>query len=149
VDYSIRPYHTEDFLAVKVLEEEHGHDAYSAGVFIRQAAELYPSTFLVLEDAEGVIGYTIGASVQDTTSQAWCLRLAVRKDRRQDGWGKRLFTALLILLSSRGVHTCFLSVSPNNIPAYRLYLGQGFRIVRKEKDYFGKGETRYLMKKDL
>jgi ribosomal-protein-alanine N-acetyltransferase len=149
VEYRIRPYRHADFPAVKTLEEEHGHDGYSASVFIRQAAELYPQTFLVLEDAGEVVGYTIGASVQDNASQAWCLRLALRRDQRQKGLGTQLFAALLELLCSHGIHVCFLTVSPSNIPAYRLYYRQGFRIVQEEEDYFGEGETRYLMKKDL
>jgi ribosomal-protein-alanine N-acetyltransferase len=149
VKYIIRKYQHADYSAVKALEEAHEHDGYSAGVFIRQAAELYPETFLVLQDVEVVVGYTIGASVQDIVSQAWCLRLALRKDYREKGLGTQLFAALLELLCSRGVHECFLTVSPDNISARRLYLRQGFRIVRKEEDYFGKGETRYVMKKDL
>jgi ribosomal-protein-alanine N-acetyltransferase len=132
-----------------VLEADHGHDGYSAGVFVRQAAELSPETFLVLEEKEGVIGFSIGALVQHNTSRAWCLRLAIRKEYRGKGLGTRLFTALLEVLSAHGVQECFLTVSPHNIPARTLYENMGFEIVREEEGYFGEGEDRYMMKKNL
>jgi [ribosomal protein S18]-alanine N-acetyltransferase len=149
MDISIRAYADADFSAVQVLEEGRMRNPYSAAIFVRQAAELYPETFLVMESRGDVIGYTVGALVQGNPSRAWCLRLSIREECRGKGLGTELFRSLLEIMKSMGAAECWLSVSPKNAPALRLYEHGGFRIVAHREGYFGDDEDRYVLKKAL
>jgi ribosomal-protein-alanine N-acetyltransferase len=144
----IRPYRDEDFAAVAALEESGLHEPYRSAVFVRQMGEVCKETFLVaVPDGGEPVGYTIGAAVQHDVSEAWILRLAVRDDQRRRGIGSALLKSVTGALEARHARTIRLSVSPENLPAIRLYEGQGFVQEKFIPAYFGKGGDRIIMKK--
>ncbi|HUU76232.1 MAG TPA: N-acetyltransferase [Methanoregulaceae archaeon] len=138
-----------DFFAVTCLEAGGNHSFYSAAVFLRQARELFPDTFLVIGNSSGVTGYTVGAGVQDNSKKAWILRLKVKENHRGRSLGRILVEELCNRFHAKGIHEAWLSVAPDNKSAMRLYSGLDFEIVEMLPEYFGPGEDRYLMKKSL
>ena len=147
---TIRPYRDEDFVAVAALEESGLHESYRSAVFVRQMGEVCKETFLVaVPDGGEPVGYAVGAVVQHDVSAAWILRMGVRDDQRRKGIGAALLKSVTGALQVRHARTIRLSVSPKNLPAIRLYEGQGFVQEKNIPAYFGNGEERTIMKKTL
>ncbi|HJX56630.1 MAG TPA: N-acetyltransferase [Methanoregula sp.] len=145
---TIRTYRDEDFKAVAALEESGLHEPYRSAVFVRQMGEVCKETFFVaVTDGDEPVGYTVGAAVQHNISEAWILRMGVRDDQRRKGIGSALLKSVTGALQARHARTIRLSVSPENLPAIRLYEGQGFVQEKIIPAYFGEGEDRILMKK--
>jgi ribosomal-protein-alanine N-acetyltransferase len=145
---TIRPYRDDDFMAVAALEESGLHEPYRSAVFVRQMGEVCKKTFFVaVTDSDEPVGYTVGAAVQDDSTEAWILRMGVRDDQRRKGIGSALLKSVTAALQARHARTIRLSVSPKNLPAIRLYEGQGFVQEKIIPAYFGEGEDRIIMKK--
>ena len=142
----IRPYRDADFTEVTGLESAGGHERYRSAVFVRQMGARSPATFLVAELDTVIVGFTVGTLVQDDPGQAWILRMMVRDGFRHRGIGTALLRAVCGVLHGRSVRTTYLTVSPKNEPAIRLYRQEGFVQVSLTPAYFGEGEDRFVMK---
>jgi len=145
----IRPFKDDDFEALMPIERGDNGSNYQSAVFVRQAGVLFPQTFLVLEHDGRAAGFTVGGFVQGNEGHAWVLRLKVREDLRRRGFGRLLLQRLLDTLGDGGVSEVLLSVSPQNVPAVRLYESAGFGVAGKEEGYFGDGEDRLVMRLPL
>jgi len=144
-DIFIREYNEKsDYEGVFLIENSGRDESYSASVFLRQAAVLHPSTFLVTEKNNIMAGYTIGAFVHEKPGIAWIIRLGIHPRFRNQGIGKKLFGTLMGSLIGNGATEILLSVSPDNLPARRIYQQHGFQIIGEKKDYFGEGEDRLI-----
>ena len=141
----VRGYEEGDFDAVVSLEQERKQNRYGAAVFVRQSAALYPHTFLVAKGEETVVGYTIGAKVQDDTATAWVLRLNVTPQWQGQGIGTILISRLISQLAICQVQRVLLSVAPRNIPAKKIYNRLGFVKIGYLSGYFCEGEDRDIM----
>lgn len=62
MDWTVRPYGAADFPGVWAMEQNGFKAGYPSAVVVRQAAELYPETFLVVADSTGPAGFVIAAS---------------------------------------------------------------------------------------
>ncbi|HOV67342.1 MAG TPA: N-acetyltransferase [Methanoregulaceae archaeon] len=144
MDCIVRPYRDEDFSGVWAMERNGCEAGYPSAVVVRQAAELFPRTFLVAADDTGPAGYVIAAPSSDP-SVGWILRLRVREDRRRMGYGRALLREAIARLGDGGAACVRLTVSPRNEPALALYRGLGFIEVDRLPDYFGPGEDRLLL----
>ncbi|MEA2034343.1 MAG: GNAT family N-acetyltransferase [Euryarchaeota archaeon] len=147
----IRKYSDGDFSAVCAIEgaECSEPEPYSQAVFIRQAGLLFPDTFLVAESGGEIIGYTIGAVVQGRSEEGWIIRMVVRKGFRGRKTGEMMFFRIIELMEVKGVGNLFLTVSPENLPACSMYEKHGFEITDEIPSYFGEGEDRIVMQKNL
>ena len=144
MEWTVRPYRATDFSAVWALERVRDREGYASAVTVRQAAALWPDTFLVV-DADGeAVGFAIGAPSSDPLV-GWVLRLKVCEDRRRQGCATALLGAVLGRLGSAGVRTVRLTVAPENRPARALYARLGFAEEAALPDYFGPGEDRLLL----
>jgi ribosomal-protein-alanine N-acetyltransferase len=143
---SVRTYASTDFHAVRALEKGDKRENYSAAVFVRQAAEIFPATFFVAGAKSEVFGYAIGAQVQGNPAIAWVLRLKVKEESQGRGIGTVLMETLIAALTSAGAREILLSVSPVNRPAVSLYRKLGFIKTGYHPAYFGEGEERDVMR---
>jgi ribosomal-protein-alanine N-acetyltransferase len=141
----IRPFQPEDFPGVWLLELGEKGARYPASVFIRQASVLFPQTFLVAIVDNTPAGYCIGAVSQDSSSEAWILRLRVSPLNRRQRIGSDLIDALLAEFSRRRICLVHLSVAPSNTGALALYRKFGFENSAYHEGYFGDGEDRIIM----
>jgi ribosomal-protein-alanine N-acetyltransferase len=146
---TIRTYTEGDFPAVTEMERAGVHPAYRSAVFVRQMGELCPGTFFVAAAGERPIGYTIGATVQDDPARAWILLMVVQEAFRSRGVGTALIRTVTDALQKRNACQLFLTVSPENPAAIRLYTHQGFVPVTRHPAYFGACEDRIVMRKVL
>ncbi len=142
--WTVRPFEDPDFDGVWAMERARDVGGYASAVVVRQAAALYPATFLVAADAAGPAGFVIAAASSDPTV-GWVLRLKVREDQRRRGCARALLVAALDRLRAGGVEQVRLTVAPGNRPALALYAGLGFVEEIRLPDYFGPGEDRLLL----
>ncbi len=142
--WTVRPFCETDFPAVWALERVRDAEGYTSAVTVRQAAALWPATFLVADGNDGAAGFTIGAVSSDPLV-GWVLRLKVHEDRRRKGCATALLVAVLERLRDVGVRAVRLTVAPGNGPARALYAGLGFREEAVLPAYFGQGEDRLLL----
>ncbi|WP_292421932.1 N-acetyltransferase [Methanoregula sp.] len=145
----IRGYRDSDFPAVCSLEAGEKRTGYGAGVFVRQAAVLWPATFFVADHAGAAAGFSVGAQVQGKPREGWIIRLAVQEEYRSRGIGRRLAGTTIEALRDAGARTVLLTVAPHNTAAQSLYRSLGFLPVRRCKDYFAEGEDRDILQLNL
>jgi [ribosomal protein S18]-alanine N-acetyltransferase len=144
MEWTVRSFCETDFPAVWALERVRDREGYTSAVTVRQAAALWPATFLVADGGDGVAGFTIGA-VSSAPLVGWVLRLKVREDRRRQGCATALLVAVLARLREAGVRTVRLTVAPGNGPARALYARLGFREEAVLPEHFGPGEDRLVL----
>jgi ribosomal-protein-alanine N-acetyltransferase len=76
--------------------------------------------------------------------------IAVRKDRRGEGLGTLLMSHILKDLKRDGFNEVRLTVSPENTAAMKIYCDKmGFKKRGMEKDFYGEGEDRLVLVKQL
>ncbi len=76
--------------------------------------------------------------------------IAIRKDKRGQGLGTLLMSHILKDLKRDGFTEVRLTVSPDNAAAMRIYDDKmGFRKKAFEKDFYGRGEDRLVLIKEL
>jgi len=146
-DLCIRPYEDRDFSGVTKLEIAGIHEPYRSAVFVRQQAVLSPQTFLVAVEEEKIVGFTVATVVHDNSQQAWILRMMVGDGFRHCGIGTALLREICRVLADRGITDIYLTVSPKNEPAVRLYTHEGFTRESLVPAYFGEDEDRFVMKR--
>ena len=144
MEWTVRPFSGADFAVVWALERVRDSEGYASAVTIRQAAALWPATFLVADEDGEAVGFTIGA-VSSDPAVGWILRLKVREDRHRQGCATALLLAVLERLGAGGVRTVRLTVAPENRPARALYGGLGFLEEAVLPGYFGPGEDRFVL----
>ena len=144
MEWTVRPYHDADFPEVWALERVRDSEGYASAVTVRQAAALWPATFLVADEEGKAVGFTIGAPSSDQ-GVGWILRLKVREERRRRGCATALLRAVLGELRDGGVRTVRLTVAPENRPARGLYARLGFLEEGVLPGYFGPGEDRLVL----
>ncbi|WAI01929.1 GNAT family N-acetyltransferase [Methanogenium organophilum] len=146
--FSIRQYTDDDFGAVRTLNGDEQHESYEGAVFVRQAGVLYGGTFLCAVCDDVICGYAIGAPVTGG-NVAWVIRLGVLPSHRGRGIGRALMQALEERFAALEIRELYLSVHPENLPARSLYDTLGYMVTEIRSAYFGEGEDRLIMKKNL
>ncbi|MBP1927568.1 ribosomal protein S18 acetylase RimI-like enzyme [Methanolinea mesophila] len=149
MDFEVEPYRSRHFSQVCGLELRGEECGYAAAVFVRQMEELTPSAFFIATAADEVIGFAVGAMSGTGNHDSWVLRLRVLPPYQRKGIGTALMHRLLRALASEGAGRVFLSVSPLNTSALALYIKLGFLVTGERAGYFGPGEDRLILVRDL
>lgn len=102
-------------------------------------------TWLVAEDLEGIWGYSLSVRATDDASVGWILALGVHPEHRGRHLGLRLLDESIAELQNKGISTIKLTVTPNNKPAYELYLRAGFQDTGEWKDDLGDGQPHKIL----
>ena len=136
----------DDLPAIAAIEREcFPHDALPLLSFV-QYFDLFPETFLVAEIDGRCVGFAIGGASASSPGAAWLLDIAVAPDARGKGVAQRLLSQLLAHLGERTVRA---TVSPHNAASASLLARNGFVVERRVTDYFGPGEDRDIMVRNL
>lgn len=122
---------------------------YQAAVFVRQMMTISPETVLVAQEGDRIVGSLIALCRSDSPAESWILRVRVNDGCRRQGFGSSLMNRLLCILSERGVRHLRLTVSPANTGAVSFYLSHSFLVQDDIDGYFGDGERRYVMYRDI
>ncbi|EKB21734.1 GNAT family N-acetyltransferase [Aeromonas veronii] len=123
-----------------------GEDVYPA-FFFRQAMDLWPELLLVAEYEGELVGYVLGGIGQER-SQGWVLSLAVLPEARGFGLAERMMRQMEANQQALQIRELRLTVDPAN-PAQRLYYRLGYQQVEEVENYFGAGEHRLVLVKQL
>lgn len=101
------------------------------------------STYLVLENPDGLIGY-VGA--KRVAEELHIMTIVVRREHQRRGYAKTLIKA--VLEAHPGASTVYLEVRPSNAAARSLYESLGFQTTGRRLGYYG-DEDALLMTLDL
>lgn len=89
--------------------------------------------FLAAEEQETLIGYGAACVI---AGEGEIQRIAVLKEFRGEGRGRKLLEALVNFSKDRGVRSMTLEVRESNLPARRLYISAGFLEEARRKNYY-------------
>lgn len=93
-----------------------------------------PDALLLVAELDGrTVGHAAAWFVGDEGELA---DLAVTRDSRRQGVGRRLIDAVVERAGRRGVEQLHLQVRVSNVAARRLYAGAGFQFVGRLRSYY-------------
>ncbi len=139
----------EDLMEIYEIEQNaFENDGYSI-YFITQALEFLSNSIFVAEENNKLVGYILGALDQKDGNLGWFLNIAVMKGNQGKGIGYKLLEKLMDFFKESKCKEVHLTVAPNYSPGIHLYEKFDFKKTKIIKNYFGKGQDRLLMIRDL
>ncbi|EYT80986.1 GNAT family N-acetyltransferase [Streptomyces andamanensis] len=149
----LRRVHESDLPELQRLDAEVFQEVAYPGFLLRQLYDMYAEHFLVLDDGTGRLRGYVLAGTTALGRDSWILGLGVTHDRRRNGLGRELMTAVLDRLRRAGIEQVRLTVEPTNRAAILLYRSLGFDPEEPDgglrPDYFGPGMHRRILRLDL
>lgn len=132
----------EDAQTVFELDSQYELDRYSLGTIASALAQDTGFNLLVwLEDKP--VAY---ASFNVVCDEVELLKIVVSKDYRRQGIAKKLMDFAIENLRTINVHTMYLEVRKNNVPAIALYERLGFLQINERLKYYSDGEDAMIFK---
>jgi ribosomal-protein-alanine N-acetyltransferase len=114
--------------------------------YLLELSKKWPEGFLVAKLDGEILGYIIGEKNMDS---GIIISIAVKKDLRGKGIGRKLTEKLLENFKKEGISVVFLHVREENKEAINFYRALGFKIRELVENYYSNGENAYLMEKNL
>jgi len=148
IHINIRPATLADLPLVAALELQVFESAVYPDFFFRQAHDLWPDFLLTAWQDEQLMGYLLAAPGQQGLTELGILSLAVADHSRGKGVGQALLTFLLQQCKT-STRQLWLTVAPDNTAAIHLYEKSGFTKQKYAEDYYGAGEPRWVLVKQL
>lgn len=129
-----------DLSALVELERRSFSQPWSAGSFRSEIQDPQRGRVVLLRELPahddprgGLLAY---CAFQVVIDELHILDLAVRPERRRQGWGRRLLARVLELGARRGARLALLEVRRSNWPAVALYRSAGFEVSGTRRDYY-------------
>ena len=157
LEITVSPLVKSDIPAILEIENDSQPEPWSETAFLEEIGKAH-SRVLVVRQApaasvgpdslRGVIaGYICFWSV---VGEIQVLNIAVRRDLRRKGIGRRLIDAAIRAGREDGARWVTLEVRQSNLEARKLYESIGFRIVGERPNYYGEmEESAILMTLDI
>ncbi|WP_194819756.1 GNAT family N-acetyltransferase [Nocardia sp. XZ_19_385] len=140
---------SDDLAAIIDLEHElFGHDAYPYWV-LRQLFDLNGSHWVVAEQSGAIFGYAVVGIGVAPRHRCWVMTLAISKSHQGYGFGRDLLERAVANCRAALADTVYLTVRPSDPIAKSLYTACDFRHLRHEDQYFGAGEPRDVLVREL
>jgi ribosomal-protein-alanine N-acetyltransferase len=114
--------------------------------YFLELSKRWPEGFLVARIDRETVGYAIGEKNKDS---GLIISIAVKKEWRRRGIGRKLIEKLLENFKKEGAKIVFLHVREENKEAINFYRALGFKIIELVENYYSNGENAYLMEKTL
>jgi ribosomal-protein-alanine N-acetyltransferase len=114
--------------------------------YFLELSKKWPEGFLVAKLSGEIVGYAIGEKDKDS---GLIVSVAVKKEWRRRGIGRKLIEKLLENFKKEGMKIVFLHVREENREAINFYQALGFKIRELVENYYSNGEDAYLMEKTL
>jgi ribosomal-protein-alanine N-acetyltransferase len=114
--------------------------------YFLELSKKWPEGFLVAKLGGEIVGYAIGEKDKDS---GLIVSVAVKKEWRRRGIGRKLIEKLLENFKKEGMKIVFLHVREENREAINFYQALGFKIIELVENYYSNGENAYLMEKSL
>lgn len=102
----------------------------------RIAAKMEKYPFIVAKDGERIIAYAYASSFRERAAFGWTAELSVYVDKEYHGQGigRRLYRALIEILSLQGITNCVGTVVPPNDASVALHASLGFTLAGTMKN---------------
>jgi len=128
----IRPMTEEDLLQVETIEQESFSLPWSFDAF-KSTLDREDTLYLVAAEGDTIVGY---CGMYISFDEGEVPNVAVKKESRGCGIGKRMMNELLTQARARGVVSVFLEVRKSNEAAKRLYEKLGFEAAGIRKNFY-------------
>jgi len=140
----LREMRRDDLVAVLDIERRSFAQPWSRAFFEKEMSTPFARLMVAVEDGPRprIVGYTCRWRVTD---EVHLLNVAVHPDRRGDGLGRRLVTAVVEESRDAAARAMFLEVRAGNVVARRLYRQLGFRDLGVRRGYYGPGQDAIVM----
>lgn len=139
----LREWKYEDILRISELEKECFEEPWTYRMF----ADAFSSPHFVgvcAEEDEEIVGYACETVLFEN---AEIDNVAVAKEYRRKGLGRKLLEALEKRAAERGASVSVLEVRVSNAPAMLLYLREGYKGIYTRSRYYHDGEDAVVMQK--
>ena len=114
---------------------------------ISQLLDDYNTISLIARVQDEIAGFVIGMiHIERSTLRGHILTIDVGSAYRRKGIGTLLMDEIESIFRQKGVKASFLEVREDNTSAINLYLKQGYMIMGKLDNYYGKIHGIYLKK---
>ncbi len=145
---TLRELHWTDLPALAALERDlFAHDAWAEPTWWAELAGRPRREYLVLTDADGVLGY---AGLDHGGDVADVMTIAVAPRAQGHGFGRLLLDELEQRARSRGAAHVILEVRADNLAALGLYERSGYAVLSTRRRYYQPGDVDALvMRKPL
>lgn len=153
--YEVRPARADDMAGIAAVDEHlYGIGRSMPLSVARQSIDVGKSLVWVALDAnDELVGFCIAQpslSLHDgqLVAEGWILGVGVHRDAQGNGIAGELVTATVNEARQLQLTAMYLTVKPETGPV-PLYERLGFEVLRREADYFGAGQDRFVMRRDL
>lgn len=103
----------------------------------------------MMKSASQMLSISENQNTTDTVSGIYLASLCVHPEFRNQGIGKLILQNSFNCLVAKGFNFCWMTVSPDNHQALRLYESQGFKITATLENLYGEGEHRHILSRRL
>ena len=122
----------KDISSVMRIERESFSDPWTMGNFIDDLFS--PIPYLIVEEEEGkILGYADCWMMYD---EAHIANIAVDKNMRHKGIGRKILEHLLEKAKEKGLEKAMLECRVSNENAIRLYESLGFEVIYRHPEYY-------------
>lgn len=144
----IRPYQSEDFAALYVLEERCflPPHRFSRRYMKQLVTSESAATWVAVDAEDRLTGFAIvewGSTASGMV--AYIETLEVDAGQRKMGLGTKLLHHCIRSAREAGAHSLWLHVAEENEAARRLYAAQGFAEQGREQNYYGRDRDGLLL----
>ncbi|MFC4779603.1 ribosomal protein S18-alanine N-acetyltransferase [Paenibacillus sp. GCM10023252] len=137
----------EDIPAIVAIEQEAFTGPWTAEAFTNELTQNHFAKYMVMEDEQHIIGY---GGMWVIIDEAHVTNIAIRRDYRGQGLGKRLLMELQRTAVFFGASRMTLEVRVSNQIAQQLYVKLGFQPSGvRPKYYSDNGEDALIMWAEL
>lgn len=146
--FGLRAMACADVAAVVAIEVASLPTPWSEAAFRYELDLPFSRSFVAHPDGDpgAVAGYVVLWLVSD---EVHLLDLAVAPDLRGRGVGRLLARRVLDEARQSGARLVTLEVAEDNAAACGLYVGLGFAITTRRRDYYGPGRTALVMERQV
>jgi ribosomal-protein-alanine N-acetyltransferase len=137
----------EDVEEVYAIEKNTFSHPWSRDAFTKELTTNKHSIYMVIEQNKQILAY---GGLWNVTGEGYITNIAVKKDNRGFGLGRKVTQALISEGRKEGVTSFTLEVRTSNNVAINLYKKLGFEIAGIRKNFYDRPkEDAYIMWKKL
>ena len=151
-EITLREASEEDLPAIHAIETEVYPTPWTSN-FFRIIFHMNEGLFIVAEEDQTIIGYTVGeienmGKASAPRKAGHVMNIAVRSGYQGKGVGTMLLDEIETKFIQRGADVAYLEVRESNVTAQSVYKHRDYEYVRTAKDYYG-DEDGFIMTKRL
>ena len=104
--------------------------------------------YIYNDDRENLVGYFSTQCIPDENSME-ILSMHIDPVLQRNGYGTKMISFAEELAKKDSLTKMKVVTNIKNLPAVEFYKNSGFKIIKEAKNYYGDGETRYILEKKI